>query len=214
MRLKWIVVVILLFLIPVIGLPVLLAILYSDKSSRREKLTAGKIARYFSYWLLLTSPLSLIMGISMGSGFSIVMAILYFICGIVILRIGRRFDEKGERYKQYIDLVVNQGITSVDDIASVTGVDYKDVMTDLQKMIDEGFFPQARLDNTQRAIVFRRDEVQKAMAEEPQSTYVHPRYGAQQEPQEKVVTCPCCGANNKVMSGKVSECQYCGSFIQ
>ena len=30
----------------------------------------------------------------------------------------------------------------------------------------------------------------------------------------KVVRCKGCGANNKIAAGEISECQYCGAFIQ
>ena len=34
------------------------------------------------------------------------------------------------------------------------------------------------------------------------------------EAQVKVVFCTNCGANNKVVEGKVCECEYCGSLLK
>lgn len=34
------------------------------------------------------------------------------------------------------------------------------------------------------------------------------------EPEEKVVTCKSCGANNKINRGQVKECEFCGTLLQ
>lgn len=133
--------------------------------------------------------------------------VLCFIVGLYLLFLAPRIGKRSEQLKRYVELVTNQSITSVDDIASLTGMKHEEVMADLQRMIDANLFPGAYLHKTQRAIIFKKDEKQKA------STSVSSTPGMVQK-QEKVVVCPSCGADNKVMSGKVTECQYCGVLIQ
>ena len=115
-----------------------------------------------------------------------------------------------EQDKKYLDLIKNQGVTLINDIAITTGESYEDVVTDLQRMIKADLFPGASLDTAKGAIVW----VPQSVASAPGVVQVVQVQQAPQTPREKVIACPSCGANNKIMSGKVTECQYCGALIQ
>ena len=104
-------------------------------------------------------------------------------------------------------MLTNQNMTSIDEIANITGVPYANIVTDLQRMIKSDLFPGASLDTAKGAIVW----VPQSVASAPGVVQV---VQVQQAPREKVIACPSCGANNKIMSGKVTECQYCGALIQ
>jgi predicted transcriptional regulator len=114
------------------------------------------------------------------------------------------------RYEQYMDLIENQGVTLINDIAIKTGVGYEWVVFDLQRMIKADFFPGASLDTAKGTIVW----VPQSVASAPGVVQIVQVQQAPQTPREKVIACPSCGANNKIMSGKVTECQYCGALIQ
>jgi len=136
--------------------------------------------------------------------------LVFITCGIILFIYSRKIKNKGMRFRRYIDLIVNQGITSVDDIVSVTNVEHKIVVAELREMLTLSFFPGAYLDEVRNAVIFREDEERKAqeMARSGKNRDSLP------QARESVVTCGSCGANNKVVIGKVTECQYCGALIQ
>ena len=133
----------------------------------------------------------------------LIAAVLFGGGGILINWFARRTRRKGERYKKYISMVVNQNQTQIDNIASAAGVDYDTAMKDLQKMIDSGYFVGAYIDVAQREIILAK-VAQDAIPVTPDTT---------QPLQERVVTCGSCGANNKI-STQVGECEYCASPLQ
>ena len=116
----------------------------------------------------------------------------------------RRMKIAGERYKKYISIIVNQGQTSIDNIASAVGVTYELAAKDLQKMIDLGYFAGAYIDVAQREIVL-------AQISSPQEPI--PSATATAQAQERVATCGSCGANNRIV-GQIGECEYCASPLQ
>ena len=116
--------------------------------------------------------------------------------GFWLFRVSRRMKATGKRYRSYIELIINQGKTSIDNMAQAMGVTYQMAETDLQKMIEKGFFQRAYIDRDRRMIVLPEMQPQ----------------GGQTLPQERVVACKGCGANNRVRT-HVSECEYCGSPI-
>ena len=123
--------------------------------------------------------------------------------GIWVFFVARKMKIDGERYKKYITLVVNQNQTSIDNIAPNVGVSYEVAANDLQKMIDLGYFIGGYINVAQREIVLSKTAPQQS-SQTDTATQV----------QEKVTTCRSCGANNRVIVGRIVECEYCGSPLQ
>ena len=67
-------------------------------------------------------------------------------------------------------------------------------------MINDGYFKNAYIDESMREIVL----AQSAMAASTAS------FGGGVGVSTRIVSCPCCGANNAV-AGAAGECEYCGS---
>ena len=110
--------------------------------------------------------------------------------------------ENGGRYKKYIELIINQNQVYINNIATAVGVSREIATKDLQKMIETGYFAGARIDVDQGIIIL------------PQRTAMYVSQSPDIQPQEKVVQCQSCGANNKITVGQVSECEYCGTYLQ
>lgn len=130
-------------------------------------------------------------------------AAVFGIPGIWLFFKSKQTKAAGAKYRKYIAIVINQNQTSIDNIASAMGVKYEQAAKDLQKMINAGYFTGAYIDVTQREIVLAR---------------VAPPQTAQDfaiaQSSTIVVSCNSCGANNQVIHGRTSECEYCGSPIQ
>ncbi len=109
-----------------------------------------------------------------------------------------------EKYKKYIDIVINRNERSLDNIAYAVGLPYDIVAKDLQDMINIGYLRGAFINHGNREISF----------EQRQPAVVVQQAAPGQVPvQTQAVRCPGCGANNVVVVGRVTECEYCGTPI-
>ena len=68
-----------------------------------------------------------------------------------------------------------------------------------------GFFPGAFIDTRYNRVVFTGGDPTKAKAAVGQASGHSSRY--------VMVKCKGCGATNKILSGTVGECEYCGSRL-
>jgi len=137
-----------------------------------------------------------------------VFIILAIIIGFVLYFYSRKIKNTLMQYKCYNDLIIDQNLTSISGLASATDEKHEVVVADLMKMIGLGFFPGARVNIKYDRIFLAgekgEDEDQLSSASTTDTNRT----------QEDVVTCGGCGANNKVVSGKVTECQFCGAPLK
>jgi len=197
---KWIAAGITLLVFPPLGNVLLVLLLIFDKH-RNVRMFKGKVCRVLSYLCLCVGGIQILTGLTGSDATFTWLGAISIVCGIFLNKYAAKVRQDSERYKQYITLIVNKGITSIDHIASVTNLKHEAVMMDLQEMIESDFFQGAYIDEARREIVLQRENVPSVLS-------------AIGIGQEKVVTCGCCGANNKVISGRVIECAYCGSPVQ
>ena len=194
----WIVVALILFW--PLGLFLLIRRLSSDRTATFK---SGRMLKVVYVLLFISGGFMLFSG-----GFGIFFGLLFIAGGVMVFLQARKGNQRVARYKQYMNLVVNHGQKSVDHIAATLGTESRIVKTELQKMIDLGFFEGAVIDNVTNEI----------MLAVPQKTGVASAietvFGSNEESStERVVVCGGCGANNKV-SGNVGNCDYCGSPLE
>ena len=170
------------------------------KTDKTAILENSKMVSILSYVLLGLGILYAIGSVGTGDGLSGTF-VIWVVGGILLNVIARRMKATGKRYKEYIELIVNQSRRSIDYIATVVGVSYSTVVTELQKMIEIGYFTGAYIDEGIREIVLAQPSRQ-AM---PQ---------ADANAQSKKVTCSSCGAHGVVVIGQVGQCEYCDSPLQ
>lgn len=124
-------------------------------------------------------------------------AVLFVIGGVWLFFVARKMKANGEKYKKYINLVINQKITDIDNIAASMGVNFEIARKDLQKMIDTGYFAGAFINVNTREIML-----------------VNPEANTKSQSQTRVVVCKSCGANNTISVGQSNVCEYCGSPLE
>ena len=185
-----------------VGVYLLIKKLAVDKSATMKSGNGLTIAAYI---LMGMGVICLLASLSEGSEGGTMYAVLLGATGVWLFFKAKKTKATGERYKKYIAMVVNQHHSSIDNIAAAVGVTYDVAVTDLQKMIDTGYFSGAYIDVTQREIILPKTTAQQIS--QPDSAIL-----AQEE--EKLSTCGSCGANNKVIVGRVAECEYCGNHLQ
>jgi len=128
---------------------------------------------------------------------------IYGIGGILLNRYAAKTRLTAERYRKYIDLIINQNQTSLNHISFSVGESYDVVIKDLEKMIASGYFVGAYIDTNRGEIVLTPPvPLQQTDSFSPSAF----------QGQERVVACNCCGANNRVV-GQVGRCEYCSSPI-
>lgn len=204
---SWGVVIIVIILFWPIGFYLLFKKLLGDKSAVMHN---SKVIGVIGYIMAFLGFVYVIMGITGESiegtaetrTTAIVFGVFFVIGGIVLIRKGRKMRVVAEKYKQYIPIVINGNVTAVENIAAAVPVSYDEAVMDLQKMIDIGVFKSAYIDNSTHEIVL------------PKVNICNPEQNLHESGEEQIVLCSCCGAQNRVIPGRVSECEYCGSPLK
>ncbi|AOV07128.1 hypothetical protein [Sporosarcina ureilytica] len=128
--------------------------------------------------------------------------LFYVAAGLALIYFGKKSSIRAEKYKKYIDLIVNKKLRSIGTIASAIPTASNVAISDIEDMIKKGFFEDAYINYSADEIVLITDEVQD------QNLSI-----TNQKVKMNVIPCNGCGANNKVVKGQVGNCQYCGSLI-
>jgi hypothetical protein len=137
-----------------------------------------------------------------GAGGAVV-ALVIAAGGVPMIIKARKTKQQAEKYRQYLDIVVNNSEKSIDNIAGALAIPYEVVTKDLQDMINIGFLKNAYIHQGNREIVMQQVTSQVET----------PQYQSQTTTPTKPARCPGCGANNIVTVGRVCECDYCGTPI-
>ena len=138
-------------------------------------------------------------GTSVVSGV-IIMLLIFGGIGTGFLIASRNLKKNDGKLIKYIDIIIKQKHTEIDNIAANAGVPYEVAKKDIQNLINSGYFPGAYINETSRKIIFQQP-IENTSAKT-------------QSAQTKVIACKGCGANNTVVIGHPCECEYCGVAIE
>ena len=182
--------------------PVGIYLLYKRlKADRKAALSSGKKLNSIGIALIVIGALALIGGVD--SSDSMAGSVFFILCGIVLSRMGTKNKKEAIRIRQYIALIINQHITSLDELARATGNTYEQVCEDLNKIIERGYLQGAYINLSIRQIILPG-----------QRPPVYKQSGPAQQGRTHVVQCKNCGAEIVVVQGTVRKCEYCGTPIQ
>lgn len=174
----------------------------------------GKALKTFGWVLFGFGIFYLIMGLageletedgSSVVGGIIIMLLLFCGGGLCMVFKGKEFVKRGTKFSRYVAIVNASKNTLIDNIAAAYPTTYDSAASDLQKMIDIGYFQNAYIDLNQRELV---------MPVIQSTNYTGNNAAGQNlttDTKPRTVKCPNCGATNKLMSGAINECEYCGS---
>lgn len=197
-----IVILVLIFFWPV-GVYLLYRKLTSDRAAALKN---SKILRNVGFVFLGFAVIYIFMGISGQMDDAWTAAIFFGGGGAVLVYAAKRLKMTGEKFKKYINIVINNSETSIDNIAAAIPISYDKAAKDLQEMIDKGYFPSAYIDASNREIILPGHIKQKSERNKSVNNN-------NQQAKVKSVVCKNCGGNNEVIEGEVCECEYCGSPI-
>lgn len=171
--------------------------------------------------------------------FAIILALPFLIMG----KIGKGIVVRGNRIKAYLDLIVNQHILSIPDIAAKIKRTELQVVKDVETMGKRGFFRGLVIDTAHKRLripavesqlqyeaMLAREE-QMAASPIPAPVAVAPASGpvtaeealpsapaavsqpVQESQRPQTKSCKCCGANNLIWPGREPVCEFCGSIV-
>ncbi|AET70549.1 hypothetical protein Desor_5160 [Desulfosporosinus orientis DSM 765] len=124
-------------------------------------------------------------------------AIIFLAGGIALIIWSIKLKKQSLKYKTYENLIVDQNVSSISNIASAVSLDYDEVKKDLQTMINKNHFTDAYINESSGEILLPKPITNLTNL---------------QSSSEKIsIVCKSCGANNTVIAGRFSECEYCGS---
>jgi len=132
-------------------------------------------------------------------------SLLFLAGGIALLSIASKIKKRAAKYRNYIDIVVNMGEKSIDNVAGAFALPYDVVLKDLQDMIDTGYLKDAYIHQANREIILKQAVEMNNNSSQTQSQTAGPS--------KTVLRCPACGANNVATAGQIAECEYCGTPI-
>jgi hypothetical protein len=135
-----------------------------------------------------------------GSNSSFGGAMLYFIGAVAVFIYGKKNDGKIERYKKYIDMVVNQHIDNIDTMANACGIPYGTCRGELATLIAKDVFKGASIDDTTHTLNLMRRVAPPVEVMGRATVTV-------------TVTCSGCGATAAITQGTSCECEYCGNIL-
>ncbi|MPN26644.1 hypothetical protein SDC9_174069 [bioreactor metagenome] len=143
----------------------------------------------------------------LGQGFTgqdVGMILFFLIAGVALFMFAKKLSSNAEKYKKYISIIINGNEYILDNIASAMSLPINIVKKDLKDMINNGYFQGAYINDSTNEIV-----LPKTSKENINETTFN---NSVPQDEVKVITCKCCGAQNKVTSSG-AECEYCGSLL-
>lgn len=197
---SWIAIIIMMIIFWPIGVYLLYKRLKVD---RKVAMRSGKALNGFGIFLILFGVMGALISTEDPDGMGV--AIFFLILGIVLKCMAAKNKKQTMRIRQYIALIINQHITSLDELARATGCTYNVVCDDLNKMIEKGYLPGAYLNLSLRRIMLpgQQAPIYRQNNKQPRT-----------QARTKVITCKGCGAEMIVAEGTIRKCEYCGTPLQ
>ncbi|QNO16552.1 hypothetical protein HYG86_18120 [Alkalicella caledoniensis] len=189
-----------------VGILLLITRLTKD---RKTSMVAGKGLSILGYILVALYSLFFIMvlvGEFPGEELFVLLAfgVLLLLPGVLLVRFGRKLVKQSAVFKKYLNLIINHRMSSIEEIATSMQKDIGSVRKDIESMIDKNFLPNAFIDQN---LYIRVPSVEQQVAVEDQP------HSSQPSKVTRNVTCNGCGANNIIIEGETTECEYCGASL-
>lgn len=173
---------------------------------KKAAMGAGKLIGGIGIASYCIAGLGFIVCLSDGFGSDDIGIILFFgIAGFALQKVSRKIKREAEDVKKYLSVIVNGNERQIDAIASSMGKSYDVTKNDIQKLINKGYLKNAYINEGIREIILPSGSIQEQVDATINSTANNVT--------TKIVTCPCCGANNTI-TGNTGECEYCGSPLK
>ncbi|MEW9095240.1 MAG: hypothetical protein AB2417_09180 [Clostridiaceae bacterium] len=128
--------------------------------------------------------------------------------GVSLIKKAKKRKKLINLFKNYSDRLASDPTRSIDLLARSTGATVDVVKKNIVEMINRGYFTNAYIDINRNCLVFAGET-------QPVQQQANNMKTPNNQPQQEYITVACggCGATNKIIKGRVGECEYCGSQI-
>ena len=172
---------------------------------KKTAMGAGKLIGGIGIASYCIAGIGFIACLSDGFGSDDIGMILFFgIAGFALQKVSQKIKREAEDVKKYLSVIINGNERQIDVIASSMAKSYDVAKNDIQKLINKGYLKNAYINEGTREIVLP-NIIQEQSGDVTNTSSVNV--------ETKIITCPCCGANNTVV-GDMGECEYCGSPLK
>ena len=127
--------------------------------------------------------------------------------GIILIVSGLLRGNLIKLFKTYLSLLLRDPKRSIDTLAAAANMPSTQVKRNLARVIEKGYFKNARIDEATNCLVFGREE-------ENINQNTSENVNIQADDGWIPVNCKACGAPGKVQRGRIGSCEYCGSPIK
>lgn len=143
------------------------------------------------------------------------LGLIYLAGGVALIAYANVLVKKSKRNRMYIDMIVNNGETSLDKIASVCNIQYDTVVKELKQLITFNVLKNATIDETYRTITITKEQPVQAPNLSQFVSEVTDSLSGSVSANRAPVTCTCsgCGAKVVVTPGQTISCEYCDTPI-
>lgn len=218
---SWTAVIIMLIIFWPIGLVLLFKKLNGDRSAQ---FSGGGVITVIG-WILIVFGISGIAMMSDGSemiGPGIMMIVIFGVPGFFLIKKGRKTKKQAEKSRRYIQLIVNEQVTDIQDLALRTRQSREQVINEVSDMMSKGTLGSARFNKSMTEIEIqqrtrrRHQPVNPHPAVQPSNTRHSEPSRRREEPvktfEPRSIRCSACSAINFVDS-LPAQCEYCGSSL-
>jgi ribosomal protein S27E len=182
----------------------------SSKNAVSKNLAASRAQIIAGYIIAVFCGLTAVIGCvntSLATTFDITMVAIFLVftaCGIWQIVRGKKRKKLIVLFRDYAVRLAADPQRSINKLAAATGAAAGTVKRNILLMIHKGFFANAFIDFDKNCLIFpqERNEQKSDLLKQGESVVEYVR-----------VSCPGCGAKNKIQKGTVGECEFCGSYL-
>ena len=124
---------------------------------------------------------------------SLLAGIVFSLVTIVSMIAAIKISLMSGRFKKYLSVIKGCNRIAIQQLAAIMNLTSRQIISDLQNMIDSGYIKGYYIDY-QRQVLVERGDLPKNII-------------------KKVVNCPMCGADTLITIGVVNHCQCCKCLI-
>jgi predicted transcriptional regulator len=173
---------------------------------------------------IIAGVVLILVGLSIFSSEKLV-GFFFIVGGGALIYYAANLAKHAERNRMYIDLIVNQGETSLDKIANMCNIQYDTVHKEIKQLIVTNVLKNATIDDNYRTINIVRssnsvnnggsmagmvNNVANMISWDTSSTE-----NGNAQASDEIITCKCpgCGAKMAIRRGTSINCEYCDTPI-
>lgn len=178
---------------------------------RRNLFTSGKIAIGIAIFIFCFGLIIFISIISIEEIYIEDINLLYnfvkfiWTISLAVFGVGLLTRITSKKYQKYINLVVNEKIIDLNEIASRMKLSRNNVIKDLDRLINKRYLEDYVIEPNNNIIYHLKEKLEEEAFEQQRIK--------EKKMYTRVINCRNCGANN-LIEEKIGKCRYCNSYIE